>query len=45
MFDQGTPHRTRRGHGMIVAAAIAAFTLTAVGLTAAIRSVDAPAAA
>jgi nitrite reductase (NO-forming) len=45
MFDQGTPHKTRRGHGLIIAAALAAFTLTAVGMVAAIRSVDDPAVA
>jgi nitrite reductase (NO-forming) len=40
MFDRGTPHRTRRSRGPIIAAAIAAFALAAAGLTATIRHVD-----
>src|SRR5687768_14172019 len=40
MFEQGTPHRTRRGHGLTIAMALIAFLITAVGLTAAIRAVD-----
>ncbi len=45
MFDQGTPHKTHRGHGLIIAAALAAFALTAGGVTATIRSIDREAAA
>ena len=40
MFEQGTPHRTRRGHGLMIVLALIAFLFTAVGLTAAIRAVD-----
>ena len=44
MFEQGTPRKTRRsGGGLIVVAALAAFALTAAGLTLAIRSADASA--
>ena len=45
MFNQGTPHKTHRGHGLIIAAALAAFALTAGGVTATIRSIDREAAA
>ena len=41
MFEQGTPRKTRRsGGGLIVVAALAAFALTAAGLTLGIRSAD-----
>jgi nitrite reductase (NO-forming) len=41
MFEQGTPRKTRKsGGGLIVVAALAAFALTAAGLTLGIRSAD-----
>ncbi len=41
MFEPGTPHTTRRGLGGLVAAALAAFALTAGGLTMGLRAADA----
>jgi len=40
MFEPGTPHTTRRGRGRIAILAIAAFAVTAGGLTAAIGTAD-----
>jgi nitrite reductase (NO-forming) len=45
MFDQGTPHTTRRGGGGLVVASLAAFAITAVVLTIALRAADTGASA
>jgi hypothetical protein len=40
MFDHGTPHTTRRGRGGLAFAALAAFALTAAGLTVGLRAAE-----